>query len=150
MNTSNFDSKDATRIADILSKAQDGRRTKESYAEQMAAAITSAEKAERRAAAAWAVGESGLAHIFATRAKELRAPKPPQHRYVNVAVIKQDGATSSQQIWTKDLSDASQILEQMMADAYRMKNPVVLALIADPFTSILRYTVLDLVATILN
>jgi len=66
-----FETKDATRIADILRKSATSNRSASSFAEQMAKSITSADKARRRANAALAVGRQDLALIFDRRSREL-------------------------------------------------------------------------------
>lgn len=68
-------------------------------------------------------------------------------RFINVAVIHQDGCTSSTQIWTDDPAEGRAKLDAFMQRGVKDKNPCVLGLIADEYLPIRRFTILDMQAT---
>jgi hypothetical protein len=73
-NTAAFDVKDSTRIADIIRKSKGSNAKALQLAGNMAKAITSAEKAMRRARAAEDVNQHDIAEIFFNRYNAIRYP----------------------------------------------------------------------------
>ena len=71
MTNTYFESKDARRIADILTKSKGQAHKAIQFASNMAKAITKSDKALRRAAAADAAGQHQLAAIFYVRYGQL-------------------------------------------------------------------------------